>query len=453
MGNVANKTHHSNERTRALPWITPILLFSPAIIFAVLMNSVVQAQFTVRAERYNPEVQVPIKMVNLAIGLLVIGIALARGRRMNDRFFWRRMSPFVVLGLFGAIVGAAMNNPSWRYWSHAYNVLLLVVMALGAFLVTRDLYHQPLDRKLGYLALILLVYTSYKLVVLYESAVGWKLSLNLMTLAIPAVYFVIKRRVIGVVTVMGIALASGRRGLMLNVAALLIMNMTRVGGEKKTRRLIAAAIGVCLVSVALLGDFQASVAGGASRMFGRVTENLGERLAFVRVGEWESLDEWITEATSHRNWDIGQVYEKLSREGAYLTGMGFGGGFRARMAQGYFSDTFVSDVELFYYWLLYGYVFGTALYVYILYLLAKNILFSRRQGSTEWYRFCVALFMFMVVNDISGLQSADPLIGISLGMALGAEWSFMRAVGNGQERASRQPARQGGPSDDRSNHV
>ena len=87
MGNVANKTRHSNERTRALPWITPILLFSPAIIFAVLMNSVVQAQFTVRAERYDPEVQVPIKMVNLAIGLLVIGIALAQGRRMNDRFF------------------------------------------------------------------------------------------------------------------------------------------------------------------------------------------------------------------------------------------------------------------------------------------------------------------------------------------------------------------------------
>ena len=123
------------------------------------------------------------------------------------------------------------------------------------------------------------------------------------------------------------------------------------------------------------------------------------------------------------------------------------------MAQGYFSDTFVSDVELFYYWLLYGYVFGTALYVYILYLLVKNIILSRRPGSTEWYRFCVALFMFMVVNDISGLQSADPLIGISLGMALGAEWSFMRAVGNVQERASRQPARQGGPSDDRSHHV
>lgn len=309
------------------------------------------------------------------------------------------------LSILGLVTGVAVGNSTRMIAAHLFHNVIAFTCIASASTIALD-SHGFLFRWARVTSLLILSFSSFVIVGIFSTVSGAiHLSVSLQALAWPLCFGLAYRgpKVVHAVFAALLLFLTLKRGLW--VAAIMVILLGN--------GLILSA-GLAVISIILAPVLIASDIGTG------ISEMIDLRL----LRDFGGLDDF----TSGRWSVISSVFLELQEGVRLLFGTGFGSQFNAKAAMEFSTTDWITngvDVIFAHFWLLYGIVPGTVVFLGLSALVGHLLLKSRQYGDSH-LTFFVLLVIFTYFASFSTFIAWDPFMWTIIGLSIGRLRSLER---------------------------
>lgn len=380
----------------------------PLFTIAFFMSSV--------AKYYLPYLYYPgavslMKFVFWSVMTVFVLISTYQGIRVPKTALYT-VSIFAFLSIFGSTVGMIRAAGFLDMASHLSHNLgaMMTILATSTINIRND----DIDGWLSKLcATILIISGCLVFFSLAQTKSSSHVSLTLMSLSVPFVLSIVKKRPLTLILSIALLVLTIKRGLWLAAIATLALH--------RPKNSIWILCGVALISIVSLVTLpQASL--------------IYDLLIYKFVGnESASLDA----LTSGRIGIFVSLHAALESSDAFYTGLGFGSEFDAYYSIEGKTTAWITngvDVSLGHFWFLYGYILGSVCFLLYSLISLVPILWALR-SSDDILVILSSISFFLYVASLSTFVAWDPLQWVVIGLVISRRNQLKGREGDGAARS------------------